>query len=105
MDDMTLEGTYTVETAYYSGDAYWYTETLGNSEAVTAFWYGTTLDGYPLQQGEGGYGPNSPSGKGIFIYHEYNYTAWLEGVDVPIDSSVFDVPDICVSTSNTCTFP
>ena len=40
MDDMTFEGTYSgVETAYYSGDADWYTETLANDEAVTAFWY------------------------------------------------------------------
>jgi len=105
MDYMTLEGTYTVETAYYSGDAYWYTETLGDSEAVTAFWYGTTLDGYPLQQGEGGYGPNSPSGKGIFIYHEYNYTSWKAEMGVAIDPSIFEVPTICQTTTSSCHYP
>ena len=105
MDDMTFEGTYTVETAYYSGDAYWYTETLGDSEAVTAFWYATTPDGYPLQQGEGGYGPNSPSGKGIFIYHEYNYTTWKAEAGESIDESIFEIPSICKTTSNKCQFP
>ena len=32
------EGSCTIETAYYSGDAVWYTETLAAGEAVSAFW-------------------------------------------------------------------
>jgi len=103
MDDMTVGSTYNVSTAYYTGEAIWYTETLGSSEAVTAFWYATTPEGLPLQQGEGGYGPNRASGRGIFIYHEYNLTAWAEPAD--LDASIFEVPSICQSTSKKCQFP
>ena len=105
MDEMTLESTESVKTAYYEGDAYHYVETLGNSEAVTAFWYTTTLDGYPLQQGEGGYDSDSASGKGIFIYHEYNHTSFLAEAGQAIDPSIFAVPDVCKTSSNTCAFP
>ena len=72
---------------------------------TTARWwcrYVTTPDGIPLQQGEGGYGPNDPSGKGVFIYHEYNYTSFEETTH---DASVFAVPSVCQNTKYTCSFP
>ena len=100
---LLLQGdVYDTTTAYYEGDAQWYTETLGSSEAVTAFWYATTPEGLPLQQGEGGYGPNDPSGRGIFIYHEYNVSSFTATTH---DASIFEVPSICKTTSHKCTFP
>ena len=50
----------TIETAYYSGKGYHYTEVLASTEAVSDFWYTTTLDGYPLQQVT----PSTPLGRG-----------------------------------------
>lgn len=102
MDLMTKGDVFNVTTAYYEGAAQWYTETLGGSEAVTAFWYATDLDGRPLQQGEGGYGPDDPEGKGIFIYHEYDPDTFLETTH---DESVFAVPSVCETTTHKCTFP
>ena len=105
MDLMDFEGTTkNFETAYYSGDAYFYTETLSN-EPVSAFWYATTPEGYPLQQGEGGYGPTQPVPPGIFIYHEYNHTSFLAEAGQAIDPSIFAVPDVCKTSTKTCAFP
>mmetsp|Transcript_22073 Transcript_22073/g.45375 ORF Transcript_22073/g.45375 Transcript_22073/m.45375 type:complete len:168 (-) Transcript_22073:250-753(-) len=103
MDLMTLEGKVNVTTPYYSGEAYHYTEELADTEAVTYFFYVTTLEGYPLQQGEGGTDADTQAGKGIFIYHEYNLTTWAE--PVILDDDVFAVPAICLTTTNTCPFP
>lgn len=105
MDDMTLAGTVNLETDYYSGTAYHYTMTLPRSQPVQDFWYDTTEDGYPLQQGEGGTDADTPSGKGIFIYHDYNYTRWQLGMDEAFDDSVFDIPDICTNTQHSCAMP
>lgn len=105
MDDMTLEGEVTIETEYYSGSAYHYTMTLPSSQPVTYFWYTTTLDGYPLQQGEGGTDADTPEGTGLFIYHDYNYTRWSLDSDMDMDDSIFSIPDICQTTQNTCATP
>ena len=101
MDLMDKGDTYTVTTAYYTGEAQWYTMTLDH-EPVSAFWYATTPDGLPLQQGEGGYGPNDPVPPGIFIYHEYNPDSFLE---TEHDESVFEVPRVCKTTTHKCQFP
>jgi hypothetical protein len=104
MDYMTLAAKETITTAFYSGEAYRYTETLASSEAVDDFWYVTDLEGYPLQQGEGGTSMTQTGGRGVFIYHEYNKTTWAE--NVTIDEDVFAVPSICLSASTTkCNFP
>jgi hypothetical protein len=103
MDYMTLAAKETITTAFYSGDAYRYTEELADGEAVSDFWYVTDLEGYPLQQGEGGTSMTESAGKGVFIYHEYNSTTWAE--NVTLDEDIFKVPDICLSSTTKCGFP
>lgn len=105
MDYMTLDKTVDITTDYYSGEGYHYIQRLGLAEAVTYFWYVTTPEGLPIQQGEGGLDASTPAGKGLFIYHDYNLTEWEENSNVAIDSSVFEVPDICKTTTTTCPMP
>jgi len=98
MDHMVLNASYgTLDGTFYSGPVKQYLMTLPNSEAVTYFWYITTMDDLPVQQGEGGFG-----GRGIEIYHEYNTTSFEATTH---DASVFAVPDICQSTTKICAFP
>ena len=66
----------------------------------------------PVEQGEGGNGAiceygtdctsNGEGGGGIYIFHEYNTSSFKATTH---DASVFKVPDICLTTKNTCTFP
>ena len=66
--------------------------------------YTTTLEGLPLQQGEGGLDASTPSGKGVFIYHDYNLTAWAQPAQV--DPAVFAVPAVCLAAGvGKCPFP
>ena len=103
MDDMTLTGTVDITTPYYSGEGHHYQMQLSSSEAVDYFWYITTPDGLPLQQGEGGTDADTPAGRGVFIYHSYNMTAWAQ--PAVLDTDVFAVPDVCLATTATCTLP
>ena len=98
-----MQGQEEITTAFYSGPSYRYVEELASSEAVSEFWYVTDLEGYPLQQGEGGTSMTQPAGKGVFIYHEYNATTWAQ--NVTIDADVFKVPDICRTATEQCAFP
>ena len=98
-----MQGQEEITTAFYSGPSYRYVEELASSEAVSDFWYVTTLEGYPLQQGEGGTSMTQSEGKGVFIYHEYNYTTWAQ--NVTIDEDVFKVPDVCLTATKKCSFP
>ena len=98
MDAMVLNASYgDLSGTYYSGPVKQYLMTLPSSEPVTYFWYITTMDDKPVQQGEGGFG-----GAGIFIYHEYN-TSSFEAVTH--DPSVFAVPEVCQKTTTACAFP
>jgi len=106
MDIMTESGEMEFKGDFYTGKVKKYILQLPDSEPVTYFWYLTTLEGLPVEQGEGG-GPSSkdkpPSeGKGILLWHEYN-TSSVEAV--AIDPSVFSVPDVCKNTYTSCTFP
>lgn len=74
-----------------------YNMKLPFSEAVTWFWYITTKEGLPVQQGEGGNG-----GSGIEIWHNYNTSSFKATTH---DPSVFEVPNICKSTARRCAFP
>jgi hypothetical protein len=103
MDDMTLTGTVDITTPYYSGEGYHYQMQLASSEAVDYFWYVTTPEGLPVQQGEGGTDADTPAGRGVFIYHSYNMTAWAQ--PAVIDADVFAVPDVCLTATATCTLP
>merc|ERR1712050_452602 len=102
MDKMTLTGTESFTGDFYTGSTKHYLMQLASSEAVDYFWYVTTDYGKPVEQGEGGKNRNDSSGKGIQIFHDYN-TDTFESVT--IDASIFEVPSICKTTSNTCTFP
>merc|ERR1711988_1578955 len=98
MDKMTVNPNYgNISGTFYSGPVKQYLMTLPDSEPVTYFWYITTMDDKPVQQGEGGFG-----GAGIMVYHEYN-TSSFEAVK--LDDKVFAVPDICFTTSTVCAFP
>jgi len=102
MDKMTLTGTESFTGDFYTGSTKHYLMQLASSEAVDYFWYVTTDDGKPVEQGEGGKNRNDSSGKGIQIFHDYNTDTFKS---VTIDASIFEVPTICKTTSNTCTFP
>jgi hypothetical protein len=102
MDKMTLTGTGTGKYDFYSGSVKKYLLQLPSTEAVTYFWYVTTSEGKPVEQGEGGKSSSEPAGSGIQIWHDYNTDTFKS---TTIDSSIFEVPSICKSTSNTCTFP
>jgi len=106
MDLMTESGEMDFKGDFYSGKVKKYIMQLPDSEPVTYFWYLTTPEGLPVEQGEGG-GPsakdNPPSeGKGILLWHEYN-TSSVESVS--IDPTIFSVPAVCKKTYMSCTFP
>jgi len=102
MDNMTLTGTGSFSGDFYSGTTKHYLMQLASSEAVTYFWYVTTEDGKPVEQGEGGKSKTDGSGSGIQIWHDYNTDTFKS---TTIDSSIFEVPSVCKTTKTTCTFP
>merc|ERR1711988_1669228 len=106
MDNMTYSGKMNFTGDFYTGEVKTYMMKLPDSQPVHYFWYLTTPEGLPVEQGEGGK-PSSDdnptnSEKGILIWHEYN-TSTFESAT--LDSSVFEVPDVCKKTSTSCTFP
>jgi len=102
MDSMTLTGTESFTGDFYSGTTKHYLMQLASTEAVTYFWYVTTEDGKPVEQGEGGKSKSDDSGAGIQIYHDYNTDTFKS---TTVDSSIFEVPSICKTTTTTCAFP
>ena len=105
MDKMTLDANRTsVTTEFYDGPARWFAMKLDKGELVSDFWYVTTPDGRPLQQGEGGTGPASKTGRGNLVYHDYNVTSW-GAPEAPFDAAIFDVPAACQATEKHCAFP
>merc|ERR1711912_56066 len=62
MDDMTLAGTESYKGDFYSGTVKRYVMQLAGPEAVSWFWYVTTEDGTPVEQGEGGKAQDQPAG-------------------------------------------
>jgi len=106
MDNMTDSGEMNFTGDFYTGKVKKYIIQLPDSEPVDYFWYLTTPEGLPVEQGEGGM-PSSDdnptsSGKGILIWHEYN-TSTFEATT--LNSSVFEVPDVCQKTYTSCAFP
>jgi len=106
MDLMTDSGDMDFKGDFYTGKVKKYIMQLPSTEAVKYFWYLTTPEGLPVEQGEGGL-PNSndkPSstGGGILVYHEYNTTSFKSEA---VDPSVFAVPSVCKSSNTQCTFP
>lgn len=89
---------------YYQGKAKYYVLS-GVNEPVRDFWYFTDLDGKPVQQGEAGTGPTDqgyPQSIGHTIWHDFDPSS----LDVSsIDSSTFDIPDVCKTTTLSCAFP
>jgi len=102
MDDMTLSGTESFSGDFYTGTVKHYLIQLADSEAVPWFWYMTTEDGRPVQQGEGGKSATVSSGLGAHIWHDYNTDTFNA---TTIDPSIFEVPSVCKSTTTTCQFP
>lgn len=106
MDKMTDSGEMDFQGDFYTGKVKKYIMQLPASEAVTYFWYLTTPDGRPVEQGEGGL-PSSDdqpkdTGGGILIWHEYNTSSFES---VTLDPSVFEIPKVCKSTYTSCAFP
>jgi len=106
MDLMTASGEMDFKGDFYSGKVKKYIMQLPDSEAVNYFWYLTTPEGLPVEQGEGGLPssddkPTQP-GKGILIWHEYNTSSFDT---TAIDPSVFSVPQVCQKTYTMCAFP
>lgn len=106
MDNMTESGEMDFSGDFYTGKVKKYIMQLPDSEAVNSFWYLTTPDGKPVEQGEGGLptAKDKPQGdgKGILIWHEYNTSSFES---VTLDPSVFAVPDVCKKTYTSCAFP
>jgi hypothetical protein len=102
MDDFTLAATEDFNGDFYQGKVKRYLMQLAGTEAVTWFWYVTTEDGKPVEQGEGGKSEKDDSGQGIQIWHEYNTSTFKSAT---VDPSIFDVPEVCKSTTKTCAFP
>jgi hypothetical protein len=72
-----------ITTPFYSGEGFHYQMQLASTEAVDYFWYVTTPEGLPVQQGEGGTDADTPA----------------------IDAAVFAVPAVCLATKTTCALP
>jgi len=89
---------------HYKGKVKYYLLS-GVNEPVTDFWYFTSLDGKPVQQGEGGKGPTDqgyPTSIGHTIWHDYDQSTFNSSA---IDPSVFAIPAACKTTSLRCAFP
>jgi len=77
-------------------------------EAGLVFWYYTTLDGKPVQQGESCYNPRGkkPEACGkmmpITLYHDFRPSSWQNAT---FTSSDFTVPDVCKNTRVSCSIP
>merc|ERR1712185_723134 len=100
----TYQGERDFNGVYYQGKAKYYVMT-GVNEPVREFWYFTDLDGKPVQQGEAGTGPTDqgfPTSIGHTIWHDY-YPSSLD--TSAFDTSVFDIPAHCKSTTLSCAFP
>jgi len=100
----TYKGEVDFNGVYYQGKAKYYVLT-GVNEPVREFWYFTDLDGKPVQQGEAGTGPTDqgyPVSIGHTIWHDYNPASLNSAA---FDTSVFDVPEVCKTTTLTCAFP
>jgi len=100
----TYKGEVDFSGVYYQGKAKYYVLT-GVNEPVREFWYFTDLDGKPVQQGEAGTGPTDqgyPVSIGHTIWHDYDPSSLNTSA---FDTSVFDVPAACKTTTLTCAFP
>jgi len=105
MDDFTYSGEVDFDGVHYQGKAKYYLMKLPSSQAVQDFWYFTDMNDMPVQQGEAGTGPTDqgyPASRGHTIWHDYDQSSFKYDA---IDESVFEIPDICKSTSRTCAFP
>ena len=102
MDLMTNRGPYSLPTATkYNAceddSCILYSMELLNPKPAARFWYITTKDGLPVQQGEGGDDSVIQS-----IWHDDNTSSFSAAKH---DPSVFAIPSICAATTNKCTFP
>jgi len=92
---------YKSESGYYNGTVKHYSTKL--TSGGLNFWYITDQDSKPIEQGEGGCdftGSHScSSGGGKYLWHQYNPATFKE---TTLDPSVFAVPEVCKSTTNTC---
>jgi hypothetical protein len=77
-------------------------------EAGLEFWYYTQTDGTPVQQGEGCYFPKGKTPQAcdkmlpIVLYHDFDPATFKNASFTQAD---FDVPDICKSTTVSCSIP
>lgn len=103
MDLMTYGGEIDFTGDFYSGKVKKYTMVLPQTEAVDDFWYYTTPEGIPVQQGEGGMGPPpAQAGRGHRIWHDYNQDTFDTS---SISADVYAVPAACETTTLVCAFP
>jgi hypothetical protein len=105
MDDFTYQGVVDFDGVHYKGKVKYYLMKLPVTQAVRDFWYFTDMNDMPVQQGEAGKGPTDqgyPVSIGHTIWHDYDQSSFDYD---QIDSSIFEVPEICQSTSKMCDFP
>jgi len=105
MDVMNDDGEidYTSEDGLYSGKAHKWSMHL-TQPSNFFFWYVTTPEGLPLEQGEGPCdmydsdgSRNCRGGGPKMLFHQYHTSTWGEAT---LDASVFTVPDICLDAAN-----
>jgi hypothetical protein len=102
MDQMTNRGPYTLPapTKYNTcanDSCVLYTMELPTPAPPAWFWYITTKEGLPVQQGEGGRSTLVQN-----LWHDYNTSSFTATTH---DPSVFAIPSICKATTNYCPFP
>jgi len=77
-------------------------------EAGLDFWYYAQADGTPVQQGEGCYFPKGKTPQAcdkmlpIVLYHDFDPSTFKNATFAQSD---FEVPDICTSSTVSCTIP
>merc|ERR1712039_597282 len=105
MKTATYAGTYSdFKGDHYSGSV----EMFKWESAGLEFWYYTQPDGTPVQQGEGCYFPAGKTPQAcdkmlpIVLYHDFDPAPFKNASFTQAD---FDVPDICKSTTVSCSIP
>jgi len=97
---------YVSESGYYQGTVKHYSTSMsGGGSSSFYFWYVTDPSGKPVEQGEGScdmynwFGSRDCWGGPHYIYHQYDPPSFTA---VDLDHTVFAVPDVCKTTTETC---
>jgi hypothetical protein len=92
----------------FVGDSYSGSVEMFTWSGAAEFWYYTTKDGTPVQQGEGCSQPKGEKPTAcekmmpIVLYHDYDQSTFK---NASFTSSDFTVPDVCLNTTVSCLIP